>query len=246
MTTTKTTLQSVSASVSPEVQMNENFQALSAAAIFGYRAPGASALTWAFFGGIYGGNNIDDGTVALTDNATNYVVVLRSTGVVSVSTATTNWNSTLYARLYKVTTASGAVTATEDHRFDSNGLLYGAARWIPVACGDESTAITTGTAKVTFRWQGAFSLLAVRGSLTTAQTSGSLLTVDIKKNGTSIFTTLITFDNTEKTTLTAATAAVLTATPLAIADDDEITIDVTQVGAGTPAGLKLYFRGAQS
>lgn len=124
MTTIKTTLQPINASVHPEVQMSENLDALSAAAIFAKRAAATTGLTWAYFGGIYNGNNIDDGTVALTNTATNYVVVLRSSGVVSVSTATTNWNSTLYARLYKLTVAGSVVTVEEDHRQDSNGLLF--------------------------------------------------------------------------------------------------------------------------
>lgn len=121
-----TNLQAINASASPEVQMNDNTETLSAAGIFGKRQPATSGLTWGFYGGVYNGNTVADGTVALTNGATNYVVVKRSDGVVSVSTATTNWNNaTDYARLYQLTTAGSVVTATVDNRMDTGGLLLG-------------------------------------------------------------------------------------------------------------------------
>src|SRR5262245_60000708 len=52
-----------------------------------------------------------------------------------------------------------------------------------IAVGDETTAITSGTGKVTFRIPYAFTLSAVRASLTTAQASGSTFTVDINEGG---------------------------------------------------------------
>lgn len=119
-----------------------------------------------------------------------------------------------------------------------------ATQTIAVACGDESTAITAGTAKVTFRIPFAFSLSEVRASLTVAQPSGSILTVDVHSNGTTIFSTKLTFDNTEKTTKTAATQPVVSTTSLP--DDAEITIDVDQVGGAGAAGLKVYLVGVPS
>ena len=112
---------------------------------------------------------------------------------------------------------------------------------IPIACGDESTALTSGTAKVTFRMPFALTLTAVRASLTTAQTSGSLFTVDINEGGASILSTKLTIDNTERTSTTAATAAVISDATLS--DDAEITIDIDQVGDGTAKGLKVYLIG---
>lgn len=113
-----------------------------------------------------------------------------------------------------------------------------------VACSDETTALTTGTAKVTFRAPYAFTLTAVRASLTTAQTSGSIFTVDINESGTSVLSTKLTIDNTEKTSTTAATAAVISDS--AIADDAEITIDIDQVGDGTAKGLKVVLIGTHA
>lgn len=115
---------------------------------------------------------------------------------------------------------------------------------IIIAASDETTALTTGTAKVTFRMPYAFTVTGVRASLTTAQTSGSILTVDINDSGTSILSTKLTIDNTEKTSTTAAAAAVISDT--ALADDAEITIDIDQVGDGTAKGLKITLIGYAS
>ena len=111
-----------------------------------------------------------------------------------------------------------------------------------IACTGETEAVSAGTSKVTFRMPYGFTLTAVRASLVTAQTSGSILTVDVNKNGTSFLSTKLTIDNTEMTSTTAATAAVMSST--ALADDDEITIDVAQIGDGTAKGLKVALIGA--
>ena len=110
-----------------------------------------------------------------------------------------------------------------------------------VAASDESTALTTGTAKITFRMPRAVTLSAVRASLTTAQASGSILTVDVNEAGVSILSTKLTIDNTEKTSTTAATPPVIS--DASLADDAEMTIDIDQIGNGTAAGLKVYLIG---
>ena len=118
------------------------------------------------------------------------------------------------------------------------------AEYLVCAASDESTALTAGTAKVTFRMPYALTLTAVRCSLTTAQASGSILTVDINEGGTSILSTKLTIDNTEKTSTTAATAAVIS--DVNLADDAEITIDIDQVGDGTAMGLKITLIGTRA
>jgi hypothetical protein len=110
-----------------------------------------------------------------------------------------------------------------------------------VAASDETTALTAGTAKITFRMPRAVTLTAVRASLTTAQASGSIFTVDINEGGTSILSTKLTIDNTEKTSTTAATPPVISDTSLS--DDAEMTIDVDQIGNGTAKGLKVMLIG---
>ncbi len=111
-----------------------------------------------------------------------------------------------------------------------------------IACSDESTAIVTGTGKVTFRAPFAFTLTAVRASLKTAASSGTF-TVDINESGTTLLSTKLTIDATEKTSTTAAAAAVISDS--AIADDAEITIDVDDDAAGDAVGLKVTLIGTR-
>jgi hypothetical protein len=113
-----------------------------------------------------------------------------------------------------------------------------------IACSDETTALTTGGAKATFRMPYAMTLTEVRASVTTAPT-GSPLTVDINESGTTILSTKLTIDATEKTSETAATAAVISDSSLA--DDAEITIDIDQIGSTVAgAGLKVWLIGTIS
>jgi hypothetical protein len=115
---------------------------------------------------------------------------------------------------------------------------------IIIACSDETTAITTGTAKTTFRMPYAFTLSAVRASVTTAPT-GSTIVIDINEAGTTILSTKLSIDASEKTSTTAATAAVISDT--ALADDAEITIDFDQVGSTIAgAGVKVYLIGKRT
>lgn len=112
---------------------------------------------------------------------------------------------------------------------------------IIVAATAEAGTITAGTSKITWRMPFGMYILKVKGSLNNAQTSGSLFTVDINQNGVTILSTKLTFDNTEKTTKTAATPPVISVPGLA--EDDEMSIDVDTVGTGTPTGLKVTISG---
>jgi metal-dependent HD superfamily phosphatase/phosphodiesterase len=110
-----------------------------------------------------------------------------------------------------------------------------------IALSDEATPITAGNSKLTMRAPFAMTLTKIpRASLKTASTSG-IPTVDINENGTTILSTKLTIDANEKTSTTAATAAVLSDT--SIADDAEITFDIDVSGTGA-IGLKvtLYYK----
>jgi len=117
-----------------------------------------------------------------------------------------------------------------------------ATEHIAIAISDETTAITTGTAKATFRMPYAFTLTGVRASLSTASSSG-LPTFDINEGGSTILSTKITIDATEKTSTTATTPPVISDT--ALADDAEITIDIDVAGTGAK-GAKIYLIGYQT
>lgn len=114
-----------------------------------------------------------------------------------------------------------------------------------VAIGDETTAITTGTGKITFRMPFAMTVTEVRASLTTAGGTSGTTTFDINEGGVSILSTKLTIDAGEKTSTTAATAAVISDSSLA--DDAEIAIDVDAVtGDADEAGGKITFIGTRA
>jgi len=127
---------------------------------------------------------------------------------------------------------------------ESTGLKWAADPvCIAVAVSDETTAITTGTAKVTFRMPWAMTVTAVRASLSTASSSGNP-TFDINEGGTSILgANKLSIDANEKTSTTAATAT--TISDSALADDSEITIDIDTAGTGAK-GAKVYLIGTKA
>lgn len=145
-------------------------------------------------------------------------------------------SNNVYDAIVEAATDGGSVSSVNG----DTGVVIVAAPII-IACSDETTALTTGTAKVTFRMPYAFTLTAVRASVTTAPT-GSVLTVDINESGSTILSTKITIDATEKTSTTAATPPVISDSSLA--DDAEITIDIDTVGSTIAgAGLKVMLIG---
>jgi hypothetical protein len=139
--------------------------------------------------------------------------------------------------------AHAAGTTTFQHTF--SGRDFGEANDhinqsipITIALSDETTAITTGTAKVTFRAPFAMTLTDVpRANVNTVSSSG-IVTVDVNVNGTSILhaTDKLTVDVGEKTSTTAAVVTSLVTT--SISDDDEFTFDIDVAGTGAK-GLKV-------
>jgi hypothetical protein len=81
---------------------------------------------------------------------------------------------------------------------------------------------------------GALVVADVGAYVDVAGTTG-VATIDIKKNGTTIFSTTITIDSAEKTSRTAATPPVLTASPTTFAKGDIITVDIVTPLQTTPA-----------
>ena len=117
---------------------------------------------------------------------------------------------------------------------------------IMFAVSDESTALTTGTAKLTFRMPYAMTLnagvLGIKASLTTAGSTSGVTTIDVNEGGSTILSTKLTIDYGEKTSTTAATPPVISDT--ALAADAEITVDIDGLSGGADeAGLKITLIG---
>ncbi|TGP28194.1 DUF2793 domain-containing protein [Mesorhizobium sp. M2D.F.Ca.ET.232.01.1.1] len=179
---------------------------------------------------------IFDGALTLTHNATT----LKLPGGANITTAAGD-------RAIFVQDNGDNVICIAYIRADGKPIVAsvtGTPFEMEVACSDESTALTSGTSKVTFRMPRAVTLSEVRASLATAQTSGSIFTVDINEVGTTILSTKLTIDNTEKTSTTAATPPVIS--DVNLADDAEMTVDIDQVGDGTAKGLKIVLIGTRA
>jgi hypothetical protein len=134
---------------------------------------------------------------------------------------------------------AGAYTAA-NITVDADGRITAAAssvQCIVIACSDETSNLSTGAAKVTFRAPHAMTITGVRANVNSAS-AGAAVQVDINDNGVSIFSTPLTIDAGEETSVTAATPAVITAPNFA--DDDEITIDIDAVGSTPAKGLKVH------
>ena len=105
-----TTLQSINASASPEVQMNENLAAVAPAGAFAKKASTTSGLTFGYYGGVLLVDgvltSIADGTVTLTDSATNYIERTLA-GVVSKNTSGFTSGQ---VPLYTAVTSGGVIT----------------------------------------------------------------------------------------------------------------------------------------
>ena len=145
------------------------------------------------------------------------------------------------------TPASGAFLPLDDgtgaDKITWENLLgggTGAPVELVVACSDETTAITTGLAKVSFRMPFAMTLnagnLGVKAALTTSSSSG-IPTFDINEAGVTILSTKLTIDASETTSKSAATAVVISDT--ALADDAVITIDFDVAGTGAAGGKSV-------
>jgi hypothetical protein len=137
-----TTLQTwTNAQANPEVPVNENFETLSWAALFGKRQPVTTGLTWGFYGTDGWPVNgvptaIANGTVTLTASTTNYVEV-NAAGTVSVATS----RSADKAPLYKIVTGASTVTTVTDER-DAAKLRRLAYGRVVIAMADANKTLT--------------------------------------------------------------------------------------------------------
>lgn len=158
------------------------------------------------------------------------------------------YNGTAWVNsLFSLDDLSDAVitSAASGHTIEHNGTEFVnrfATQDFVIACSDEISSLTTGTNKATFSLPYAITVLGVYASVNTASTSG-VVTVDINEAGTSILSTKLTIDASEKTSATAATAAVISDS--AIAANAEIGFDIDTAGTGAK-GLKVVITARRS
>ncbi len=192
----------------------------------------------------------DEGwTTWVVDESKRYIFL---TGAWSVDSSSTALSNPMNAAGDMIVGGSGGIPARLAKGADGTALImaggvqaYGTPATpvaLQLAASDETTPITTGVAKVTFRSPYAFTLTSVRASLTTVSSSG-IPTFDINVNGTTILSTKLTIDVSEKTSVAAAVPPVISSGM--IASDDEITIDFDVAGTGA-TGVKISLIGTKS
>ena len=178
-----------------------------------------------------------------------------ATPAISISAATTSaagsMSSADKTKLDGV--ASGATANATDAQLrdrsthtgtQAASTITGVKDQIGIACSDELTNLTTGTAKVTLRMPYAFTLTAVRLNCNTAPT-GSALVVNVLQGGSTIFSTKPQIDSGTRTSVGSGTAAVISTS--ALADDAEITINIDQIGSTIAGkGLKIWLIGTRT
>lgn len=123
----------------------------------------------------------------------------------------------------------------------STSTFYLREESIVVAASDESTDLTTGTAKISIPIPFDMIVTEVFANVNTAPT-GSAISVDINEDGVSILSTVITIDAGETSSLTAATPPVISDNSLT--KGNVLSVDIDAIGstvAGT--GLKVVVSG---
>lgn len=171
---------------------------------------------------------------------------LPVSGIVSSTSTTLGLGSIELGHSSDTTLArssAGNITVEGQTIYRAGGSFTGMPVEIVIACSDETTALTTGTAKVTFRMPHSMTLSSVRLNVNTAPT-GAAIVVDMKEAGTTVFSTKPQIDATAKTSVGGAVPGVVSDTSLA--DDAEITINLDQVGATIAGkGLKVTLIGTR-
>ena len=149
-----------------------------------------------------------------------------------------------------ITTSAGAVATTIGADKVLLSMVAPAAKteMIAIALGDEATvlaAASTSVPVVTYHMPYAFTLTNVKVGLTVAGTGAALVTIDVHEAGTTVLSTKVTVDATEKTSGTAATQPVVSDSALAVDSLIEIFVDVIDTD-NVASGAKVYLIGYQS
>lgn len=142
--------QILSSQANKEAGVNAYFDATSPATNFGRRASTTTGLTWGYYGAtiLVAGvpTQFANGTLALSNNTTNYVYQVAGV-VAKVTSAPTGWPGPITSiagavALYSVVTVSSLVTQYTDYR-----LSTGAAG--PAGAANEAWTVLTDAATVT-------------------------------------------------------------------------------------------------
>ena len=181
------------------------------------------------------GNNVDNGGVIFLKEQAEADGDVAGSGQIWVDTATPN---TL------MFTDDVGTDFTVASKTGTNAPLETFA----IALSDETTVLGAASDSVplaTFHIPYAFTVTSVKAGLTKAGTGAALITCDIHEAGTTILSTKITIDASEKTSATAATPPVISDSTLASDALIECFLDTRDTN-NLATGLKIYITGYQT
>lgn len=164
--------------------------------------------------------------VYIVENQTDQDVVIAQ-GSGSSVTILSKHNATVYCD-------GGGTTA-------SVYLISSSVETLTIAVSDETTDLTTGVEKVTFRIPYDFLLTDVRASVSAAPVGANLI-IDVNASAVSLLSSKLVVDANDTTSVGSSNDHVISTAELP--DDVEITIDIDQVGAVQAGkGLKVSLIG---
>jgi len=238
-----------------EQTANALFDAASPATTLGRRLSNTAGMVWGYYGGIVtllDGSKISlaNDTKTLTPSTTNYLVIKKSDGVVSVSSSITNWNDTTnYSRLYLITTDASKVADYNDYRSVFYTSVASGSAAAPITVDDEGGQITAGLTGLNFAGAGVTATAAGGAVTVTIPGGGGGSALEIDDEGTPLTTgaTKIDFVGAGVTSTNVGGAVTVTipggsggtATPVEVADEGvmltTIATKIDFVGAGVTA-----------
>lgn len=193
---------------SQDISVNSALVALSAAALFGYRATTTTGLTLGLYGGMFTKLDgtmaaLSSTTTALLASTTNYVVAAKVDGAVTAASNTTNWNDTAnYYRLCTIATGASAISTNGYTDFREIGRINGGAANLllsPVTKtasftlgAAENEVICNGSASITVTmpaasaWVGRNVRIKTRAAFTVISASSNVKPLDSDTAGTAI------------------------------------------------------------
>lgn len=172
-------------------------------------------------------------------------IALEDDSVVTAKILNNNVTNAKLAQMATLTVKGNATGVTANAADLSMDALFSILKGkIPVAyafaVSDEINAIGSIGDKVSgIRIPFNMSCTAITASLSTAQSAGLALTLNVKRSSTSLFSTQLAFTNGTR----LCTSGVLTSTPLALFAQDEIVGAVSQVGTVSALGAKITIHG---
>ena len=127
----------------------------------------------------------------------------------------------------------------------NDGVITGIPDVIALACGAVETDIAIDTGRGFYRLPNtrSFTLVGLPIVFVKVAPTDSAAQFDIKDDGTTIFSTVLSIDDGGYTSEDSAAPCVLTSTPYTFAAGSVITVDITQIGstvAGQEPIVTLY------